>query len=84
MTISRKVCFTLGVIPSQAIDYFGTRADVSAVCQVTETAVYHWVKQGWIPYDKQCLLQVESERNPKKGKRRIVASRSDIPQERAA
>lgn len=79
LTAFWKVCFTLCVTPSQAIDYFGTRTDVATVADVTETAVYHWVKQGWIPYDKQCLLQIESERKPMNGKRRIVAKRHDIP-----
>lgn len=68
--------------PQQAIDYFGSRAEVARVCGITETAVGYWVKQGWIHYDKQCLLQVEAERNPRKGKRRIVASESDIPEEK--
>lgn len=67
------------MVPQQAIDYFGSRGELAQVCAVTETAVGYWVKQGWIPYDKQCQIQVESERAPKKGKKRIVASWHDIP-----
>jgi len=66
--------------PSQPIDYFGSRNEVARICNVTKTAVYYWVKQGWIPYDKQCQIQVEAERLPKKkGKRLPVASKYDIP-----
>lgn len=71
--------------PMQAIDFFGDRNKVATVCDVTKTAVYYWVKQGWIPYDKQCLLQVEADRLPQKlRKRRIVASKHDLPAKRAA
>lgn len=79
-----KACFNSPVTPEQAIEFFGSRSDVADVCAVTPTAVYHWVSQGWIPYDKQCLLQVEAERAPtKRGRRRIVASRHDIPKKAA-
>lgn len=78
-----KVCFTDIVTPFQAIEYFGSRSELATVCDVTDTAVYHWVTQGWIPYDKQCLIQVEAERAPRKSsRRRIVASWHDVPEER--
>ena len=65
--------------PQDAITFFGSRKQVAQVCRVTDTAIHHWVKQGWIPYDKQCLLQIEAERSGKKG-RRLIATRSDMPQ----
>jgi hypothetical protein len=65
--------------PQDAIEYFGSRKELQKVCRVTPTAIHHWVKQGWIPYDKQCLLQIEAERSPRKRGRRIVATRSDLP-----
>lgn len=73
------------VTPSQALNFFGDRDRIRVLCKVTRTAVYHWIKQGWIPYDKQCLLQVEAERMPRRnGKRCPVASWHDIPAERRA
>ena len=48
--------------PIQAAEFFGSRKALAEVCGVSQTAVYHWFKQGWIPYDKQCLLQVEADR----------------------
>ena len=66
--------------PSQAVDFFGDRGQLALICNVTPTAIHHWVKQGWMPYDKQCLVQVESERSVKKG--RLVASWQDVPEEK--
>lgn len=68
------------VTPNQAINFFGDRNELAKICNVTPTAVHHWVKQGWMPYDKQCLVQVESERSSKKG--RLVASWMDVPSEK--
>lgn len=39
--------------PEQVIRFYGSRPDVAAKAQVSETAVGLWVKQGWIPFDKQ-------------------------------
>ena len=66
--------------PSQAVDFFGDRTELARICNVTATAVHHWIKQGWMPYDKQCLVQVESERSTKNG--RLVASWHDVPEEK--
>lgn len=63
----------------QAISAFGSRVAIAAVCDVTPTAVAYWIKNGGIPYDKQCLLQVEAER---RGKRRIVAKKVHDPKYR--
>lgn len=52
---------------------------------VTDTAIGQWVKQGWIYYDRQCQIQVESEKLPaeeRAGKEPLVASWDDIPEER--
>jgi hypothetical protein len=68
--------------PTQAIEYFGSRTAVAEICNISETAVGYWVKQGWIHYDKQCLLEVEARRAPRKGKLRPVASWLDVPEER--
>lgn len=46
--------------PEQAIDHFKTRGALAKACEVTETAVYLWLKQGAIPYDRQCQIQVET------------------------
>lgn len=70
------------MVPQQAVAFFGSRGELAKVCDVTETAVGYWVKQGWIPYDKQCLIQVEAERAPRKGKTRLVASWHDVPGEK--
>src|SRR5260221_12044635 len=67
--------------PQQAIDFFGGRGRLAAALGVTDTAVGQWVRQGWIYYDRQCQIQVESERLPAEervGKRRLVASQEDI------
>lgn len=71
------------VTNEQALAVFGSRAAIAEACDVTPTAVSYWIKKGGIPYDKQCLLQVEAER---RNKRRIVANRKHDPkyQQRAA
>lgn len=71
--------------PQQAIDFFGTRGKLADFLGVTETAVGHWVKQGWIYYDRQCQIQVESKRLPLKeraGKEPLIASWDDIPEDK--
>lgn len=70
--------------PAEAIEYFGDRRAVAQVCKISEQAVSKWRRLGFIPYDKQCLLQVESERAPRKRRKRLVASWHDIPDKRAA
>lgn len=75
-----KFALITAVTPTQAVDFFETRGKLARICNVTEAAVSHWMKQGWLPYDKQCLVQVESERSTKKG--RLVASWQDVPAEK--
>lgn len=75
MTWGAKVCFTSPVTPDQAIDFFGSRSEVAGVCNVTPTAVYHWIRQGRIPYDKQCLIELEARRSRKRGRRVPIARR---------
>lgn len=68
----------------QAMAAFGGLQAVASACDVTPTAVYYWIKNGGIPYDKQCLLQVEAERRKL---RRIIARKEHDPkylQRRAA
>lgn len=70
--------------PTEAIDFFGSRTELAAVCDVSQTAVHHWVRKGWIPYDKQCLIQLEAEKLKRRRGRGVpVASRSDIPRQAA-
>jgi DNA-binding transcriptional regulator YdaS (Cro superfamily) len=64
------------VTNDQALSIFGSRKAIAEVCDVTESAVAQWFKHGGIPYDKQCLLQVEAERV---GKRRYIARKEHDP-----
>lgn len=71
--------------PQQAIDFFGTRTKLATALGVTDTAVGQWVKQGWIYYERQCQIQVESEKllpEDHVGKAPLVASWDDIPEEK--
>lgn len=63
----------------QALAAFGSREGIANACDVTPTAVHYWIKKGGIPYDKQCLLQVEAERRKL---RRIIARKQDDPRYR--
>ena len=47
--------------PEQAIEHYQTRGALAKACEVTEAAVYLWVKQGAIPYDRQCQIQVDTD-----------------------
>lgn len=67
--------------PQQAIDYYGSRRALADTCDVTEAAIYLWVKQGFIPYDKQCQIQVDTQRSAS-GKKPLTASWYDVPEER--
>lgn len=71
--------------PQQAIDFFGNRGVLAGALGVTETAVGQWVRQGWIPYDRQCHIQIESKRLPAKeraGKEPLIASWDDVPEDK--
>lgn len=71
--------------PQQAIDFFGTRTKLAAALGVTDTAIGQWVKQGWIYYERQCQIQVESEKlllEDREGKATLIASWDDIPEEK--
>lgn len=71
--------------PHQAIDFFGGRGQLASALGVTDTAIGQWVRQGWIYYDRQCQIQVESERLPaeqRAGKEPLVASQEDIPEDK--
>ena len=75
---------TMGeMTPTQALDFFGSRRELAEVCEVTVTAVHHWVRKGWIPYDKQCLIQLEAQRK-KNAKGVPMARRQDVPERKAA
>lgn len=60
----------------QAITVFGSQQAIAEVCDVTPMAVYYWIKKGGIPYDKQCLLEVEAGRRKL---RRIIARKEHDP-----
>lgn len=71
--------------PQEALDFFGTKAEIAKLCNITDTAVGHWFKQGWIHYDKQCVLAVESQRIPRKdraGRVPLIASWDDVPEDK--
>lgn len=69
--------------PQEPIDFFGGRLALGKVLGVTDTAVGYWVKQGWIPYDRQCQIQVESQKpEHAKGREPLVASQEDVPHDR--
>ena len=70
MTRWGKHAYYFVVTNDQVLSAFGSRAAVAEACDVTKAAVSLWFKRGGIPYDKQCLLQVESERRKLK---RLVA-----------
>ena len=46
--------------PNQAVNFYGSRAALAGVCDVSVQAVGHWVRYNAIPYDKQCQIQVET------------------------
>ena len=60
MHFSNKYDSIHEMTPNQAIKFHGSRAALASVCDVTVQAVYRWVRFGAIPYDKQCLIQVEA------------------------
>lgn len=71
--------------PQEPIDFFGSRGKLADTLGVTETAVGQWVRQGWIPYDRQCHIQVESQKLPRAeriGKTPLVASWDDVPEDK--
>lgn len=71
--------------PQEALAFFGMRTKIAEICNITPTAVGHWFKQGWIHYDKQCVLEVESLKIPRKdraGRVPLVASWDDVPEDK--
>ena len=46
--------------PEQAVEHYGSQANLARAVQLTDAAVYIWVKQGFIPYDRQCQIQIDS------------------------
>lgn len=67
--------------PLQAAEFFGSRKALAEVCGVSQTAVYHWFKQGSIPFDKQCLIQIEADRA---GRKHRLIARKDHARPKAA
>lgn len=65
--------------PQEAVEFYGSQAKVAREMGVSDAAVYLWIKNGGIPYDKQCQLQVATAGQ-------LVARREDEPRarERAA
>lgn len=68
--------------PSDPISFFGGVTAVAEVVGVTTAAVCNWVRRGWIPYDKQCLLELEAAKSGKK--RYPKARREDVTQDSRA
>lgn len=46
--------------PSEVVKFYGSQAEAARRLEVTDTAVGHWLRQGWMPYDRQCQAQVDS------------------------
>lgn len=65
--------------PQQPIKVFGSKDKVAEICDITPTGVSMWAKRGGIPYDKQCLLEVEARR---RGKRGLLADKRHAPKKR--
>jgi hypothetical protein len=66
--------------PSDPVQFFGSATAVARLCEVSTSAISNWRRRGWIPYDKQCLLELEAS---KRGKKRYPkASRFDVPYRR--
>jgi hypothetical protein len=63
--------------PSDPIRFFGSATAVARLCEVSTAAVSNWGRRGWIPYDKQCLLELEASRVGKK--RYPKANRGHVP-----
>lgn len=63
------------MLPQQAVDYYGTRSALARVCRVTDTAVGQWLKQGWMPFDKQETVEHDS-------KKKLEANWLDLPRNR--
>jgi hypothetical protein len=69
--------------PQPAIEFFGSRGELAGVLGVTDTTIGYWVKRDWIPYDRQCQIQVESQKPEyAKGRAPLVASWDDVPEDR--
>ena len=49
------------MLPQQAVDHYGSRQALATRCGVTPTSIWLWLKQGWIPYDKQTFLEHDSQ-----------------------
>lgn len=69
--------------PVEVVNFFGGAVAVAEICDVSPAAVYKWVRQGGIPFDKQCQIQLEAAKVPGR-KRRLVANKADAPQRRVA
>lgn len=59
-----QVCLECALMtPHQVVRYLEerriARKDLADRLGVTEAAIYYWVKQGWIAFDRQCHIQVE-------------------------
>jgi hypothetical protein len=46
--------------PHQVVDFYKTQAEAARRLDVSDTAVGHWLRQGWMPFDRQCQVQVDS------------------------
>jgi hypothetical protein len=70
--------------PQDVVDFFGSRKEVAKAVNVTQAAISLWFKKGFIHYEMQCTLQIAAERSGKKSRRRLIATRSDLPKKKAA
>lgn len=44
----------------EALAHYGSQAAIARACEISDAAVHQWFKQGFIPYPRQCELQIES------------------------
>lgn len=46
--------------PLEAVEYYGSQAAMARRLDVSDSAVGQWVRQGFIPFDRQCQIQIDS------------------------
>lgn len=59
LALKTEACLNIiPMTPAEALSHFKTQAEIARVMAVTDAAVHLWVKNGRIPFDKQCQMQV--------------------------
>ena len=72
--------------PQQAVAFFRSRSALAKACKVTLAAVYNWHQRGWIPFDRQCEIQLAAQAEAVRRRRKTfpLASREDVKVRQAA